>query len=318
VLIGPKKRHLKVHCGLLAAMPKDHFELVMGKYYDRKPEPVIDLSEWNEEHTKQFLAMTYIGERTPAVLQVAEQVALHTNWFLNKCAYRTLHSYLETKPLTLFVGPKSKPLTAHSGLLMARSDYFQVMLLGTGNWVEKHTFEIDWSEWSEDTAARFLEWAYTGKYTSPPWESVRLAVARDAHLRNPTSLVALEKYMRLREEHHTTLMVHARVYVLAQYTYADPLGAFALQNIRELVADYLQVDTALLWVNAVAELARYVYDNTISPDNYKEPLRDLLSSCLADGFPFGLYGDQELNLLLGDDGKVGGLARDVMRRIDDY
>jgi hypothetical protein len=53
----------------------------------------------------------------------------------------------------------------HSGLLSAKSESLRALI--TGEWAEKQSHEIDWSEWEEDTVRMFLEWLYTGTYASP-------------------------------------------------------------------------------------------------------------------------------------------------------
>ncbi|KAF8540175.1 hypothetical protein BDD12DRAFT_980546 [Trichophaea hybrida] len=68
-------------------------------------------------------------------------------------------------PYTLLVGVAKKRYTVHSGLLSAKSDSLRALI--TGEWAENQSYEIDWSEWEENTVKMFLEWLYTGTYTFP-------------------------------------------------------------------------------------------------------------------------------------------------------
>ncbi|KAF8242917.1 hypothetical protein K440DRAFT_615217 [Wilcoxina mikolae CBS 423.85] len=80
-------------------------------------------------------------------------------------AETNISALFASPPYTLLVGVTKKRYTVHSGLLSAKSDSLRALI--TGEWAENQSYEIDWSEWEEDTVKMFLEWLYTGTYTFP-------------------------------------------------------------------------------------------------------------------------------------------------------
>lgn len=115
----------------------------------------------------------------------------------------------------------------------------------------------------------------------------------------------LERFDPALYDYGEVLLSHAKVYSLAHYKAIDTLRALALHH---LLASLLRLDsvdptTGSHNVVHIAELARYVYDNTDHLENHEEPVRRLVSNFIARNIS-ALESNPKMADFLGEGGDV--------------
>jgi len=248
--------------------------------------------------------------------------------------------------LTLLVGADKKRYLVHSSLLAAKSE--AVRTLYEGDWAETHSQEIDWSEWEEATVKHFLEWIYTGSYTTSEYSEKSIKMPPTVQECQPTPepyvdnsepdplrpltplSTCVTTYSTPRPENvpldatdiPAMLMAHAKLYVLAQYTITADLKQTALQQLHQiLMLTHPSEDQRV--VESVTKLVEYTYANTHALIRSEEPLRRVISTFCAVHL-FELQEQPSFQTLLNEGGdfaidfwaKVGRLVRSDKKRTD--
>lgn len=78
-----------------------------------------------------------------------------------------------------------------------------------------------------------------------------------------------------------TLLLHAKIYALAQYLQLTDLKNLAISNIEDITTSAHDLEAKPLFLKNIVDLVRYIYTKTDSLNNSKEPLRHLVSTFTA-------------------------------------
>ena len=96
-----------------------------------------------------------------------------------------------------------------------------------------------------------------------------------------SSLVQKLHWDHTRDQVFNALLVHAKIYCLANYLLLPSLQALAFENLKELfinLEDFIAEPPAL---STLVTLVRYVYGNTARPCKGEEPLQRLLTTFIT-------------------------------------
>lgn len=196
----------------------------------------------------------------------------------------------------------------HKDILTSQSEPFQQAT--TGPWKEATDRKIHLVDWDTDTVARLVEFLYSDDYTYPdpspldpgqapqantPGPSKPIVAHLDSLLdRGPVPPIDLSSLFPTRGKKITdsqrleafdpadydfekVLLLHAKVYVLANYKGVEFLKVLALKRVLLVLLRLQPLKTASHIVRNVAEFAGYVYANTDHLTESEEPLRQLAS-----------------------------------------
>ncbi|KAF8242324.1 hypothetical protein K440DRAFT_664843 [Wilcoxina mikolae CBS 423.85] len=236
-----------------------------------------------------------------------------------------ISSYLDSSPLTLLVGADMKRYLVHSSLLAAKSE--TVRVLCEGDWAETHSQEIDWSEWEEATVKHFLEWIYTGSYTTSECSETSTKMPPIAQECQPTPKPTVQNseldpfrpmtplsacvtsYSTSRLDNvppdasdiPAIFMAHAKLYVFAQYTITAGLKNTALQRLNKILMKLTHPIEDQSIIDCVSKLVEYTYANTNALVNSEEPLRRVISTFCAARY-FELQRQPSFQTLLNEGG----------------
>ena len=78
------------------------------------------------------------------------------------------------------------------------------------------------------------------------------------------------------------LLIHAKVYCLANYMMLPVLGHLAFEHVKMLLSHAHPITAASPAVTNIVELVKYVYANTCAPREGQEPLREALCNLVMD------------------------------------
>lgn len=200
----------------------------------------------------------------------------------------------------------------HKDILISQSMPFRQA--ATGPWQEASERRILLNDWDTDTVARLVEFLYTSDYPYPdpdllglssppsttPWGSPTTPGCPPVTSRPLTPLdECLKKWMRpsrpykvadlqrlgpcdpAKFDYENVLLLHARVYALANYKAVQDLQTLALKRLLLVLQRLQPLELGSHIAGNVAEFASYVYANTVLLSGSEDPLRKLTSHFLA-------------------------------------
>lgn len=202
----------------------------------------------------------------------------------------------------------------HKDILISQSMPFRQA--ATGPWQEASKRKILLDDWDADTIARLVEFLYSNDYPYPdpdplehrpapggPGAPASAPGPAPAPLPLPRPLTPLDECLKqwmspsrpdkvadlqrlgpwdpARFDYESVLLLHARVYVLANYKAVQHLQTLALKRLLLVLQRLqpLQMDSHI--AGNVAEFASYVYANTVLLSGSQDPLRKLTSHFIA-------------------------------------
>lgn len=204
----------------------------------------------------------------------------------------------------------------HQDILTSQSKPFRQAT--TGPWQEASERKIVLNDWDTDTVARLVEFLYSNNYPYPdpdPLEPVRVPQAATSEPGEPNTIKVdaqpgssrpltpfdecLKEWMPRNSSNNVTdlqrlgpcdpakfdyesvLLLHARVYVLANYKGVERLQTLALRRLLLVLSRLQPLRTRSHIAGNVAEFAGYVYANTALLSGSEEPLRKITSHFIA-------------------------------------
>lgn len=204
----------------------------------------------------------------------------------------------------------------HQDILTSQSKPFQQAT--TGPWQEASERKILLDDWDTDTVARLVEFLYSNNYPYPdpdPLEPVRVPQAAtsgpgepntikiDAQPHSSRPLTPFDECLKelmprnnpnkvadlqrlgpcdpAKFDYESVLLLHARVYVLANYKGVERLQTLALRRLLLVLSRLQPLQTGSHIAGNVAEFAGYVYANTGLLSGSEEPLRKITSHFIA-------------------------------------
>jgi len=228
----------------------------------------------------------------------------------------------------------------HGDILSQNSQPFKNIV--DGNWKESVKQEINLEEWDADTVGRMIDYLYSKDYTwqkNGKFKSVPLAVPEKSpsveHFREPRPLTPPTELMEHRGTSHLPyndwvldhaiqeegsselLLMHAKVYVLANYWAIEELLRLALDRLLHTLEAFQVTKCVPQQTGYIVELVSYIYENTCSRfgSQEQEPMRRTVTRFIALEFT-KLNSEGEISELMGTCGDFArDLSSDLTRRI---
>lgn len=235
----------------------------------------------------------------------------------------------------------------HSDVLTSQSTPFHRAV--TGPWNEATERRILLADWDTTTVSRLVEFLYTGDYAYP--DPIPLAAAPAPGAPNPptpedpiprpvdeqlessrpltpfnscllghllpnrpdkvSDVQRLGPFDPSEFDYAAILLVHARVYVLANYKGVEYMQTLALKRVHLVLSRLQPLQTASHSAGNVTEFAEYVYANTSQLSGSEEPLRKITSHFIA----LNLVAFQNESRAVTLMEKGGDLVTDVMAKL---
>ena len=103
---------------------------------------------------------------------------------------------------------------------------------------------------------------------------------------------------------NSTTLADAKVYALADCMLLSELQAFAFEGVAATLISVGSFTPNTQNMSDIIMLAEYVYANTVKPRDHEEPLRELISTCIA--MDFDLFHDEGglVEQLMDQDGTI--------------
>ncbi|MCJ1347278.1 hypothetical protein MMC31_005500 [Peltigera leucophlebia] len=232
---------------------------------------------------------------------------------------------VESPVFCFLVGKNRKPMSIHMAAVAVQSPALQTLL--GGEMIEARTRTVIWDDVDEETFALFAEFVYTGDYSLSASSNQNLdpptvpSADDDNKVETPEACRTPQPKVTTRNLTSTRavplkapsgncnlfLLVHARLYVLADKYNITNLMALANQKLYNKLADCIPVDVADY--DQVMELVRYVYDNTPSSTSSRNLLRQTVVELIADELSDVLIGSKECLSVVEE---CGAFARDLI------
>ena len=229
----------------------------------------------------------------------------------------------------------------HGDVLSQNSQPFRVIV--DGNWEESVKREINLDEWDADTVGRMIDYLYSKDYTwqkngklkpAPVVVSEKSPSVEDSFRaeRPLTPLAGLMEYggtsylsynswvldhFGKEEGFGELLLMHAKVYALANYWAIEGLSDMALDRLLRTLQALQFAACVPEQTGYIVELVSYIYENTCSRFGNKEqePMRRMVTRFIAMGFT-KLNSEGEISELMGTCGDFArDLSSDLTRRI---
>ncbi|KAL8676184.1 MAG: hypothetical protein Q9224_007314, partial [Gallowayella concinna] len=216
----------------------------------------------------------------------------------------------------IYAGSNKQQFSAHAQLLAKSATLRKIV---QGEWKDSNDRMINLKEWDSRTVQQLLEWLYTGQYNWTTVEKVdhinnnpdlndpathahaethpnqvtpdhgdemhEVELSSDTNSHRPASPQSIQAYgCEAARATGCTLMLHAKVYVLAQYLQLDEFKQQAFHNIEAVLSSVQDLKDKPLLLTKIVDLIRYIYNSTDSLINSNEPLRELVSTFAADWF----------------------------------
>ncbi|KAL0634532.1 hypothetical protein Q9L58_006551 [Maublancomyces gigas] len=199
----------------------------------------------------------------------------------------------------------------HKDILISQSMPFRQA--ANGPWQEASERKILLDDWDTDTVARLVEFLYSNDYPYPDPDHLVVPSTPSAPVA-PVAPVAplicpsrpltpldecLKQWMRpsrrdkvadlqrlgpcdpAKFDYESVLLLHARVYVLANYKAVQHLQTLALKRLSLVLQRLHPLEMGSHTAGNVAEFASYVYANTVLLSVSEDPLRKLTSHFIA-------------------------------------
>ena len=229
----------------------------------------------------------------------------------------------------------------HGDVLSRNSQPFKVIV--DGNWEESVKREINLDEWDADTVGRMVDYLYSKDYTwqkSGKFKPAPVAVSEKSPsvehlfravrpLTPPTRLIEdrCTSYLPYNEwvlDHANKeegsgelLLMHAKVYALADYWAIEGLSDLALDRLLRTLEAFQVTKCVPQQTGYIVELVSYIYENTCSrfENQEQEPMRQTVTRFIALEFT-KLNSKREISELMGTCGDLArDLSSDLTRRI---
>lgn len=126
-----------------------------------------------------------------------------------------------------------------------------------------------------------------------------------------TDAKRLELYEPARYNYKEVLLVHAKVYVLAQYKDVDVLRKLALKRLFLTLLRIKSIQPGSHEAGNIIDLLSYVYSETDALESSEEPLRKIVSQFAALNI-LALQAENKMAKLIGDGGDI---ATDLMAKV---
>ncbi|KAL8814098.1 MAG: hypothetical protein Q9223_006655 [Gallowayella weberi] len=260
-----------------------------------------------------------------------------------------INSVFTSPVFCIYAGPAKQQFSAHAQLLVKSATLCKIV---EGQWKDSNDRTVNLEEWDPSTVQQLLEWLYTGQYNATTMVEVNAtnistrdlhAPTTHAHVQANTELVNIDQGDNRHELEPSsvtnssrpvsplfnsasdcvaaraigcTLMLHAKVYALAQYLQLGNLKHQALHNIKTVLSSIKVLEDKPLLLNYIVDLVRYTYSSTDSLVNSKEPLRDLVSTFAADWFE--VFEGPHVDVLIAEGGDfVVDLMSGVRKNVQD-
>ncbi|KAG0125146.1 hypothetical protein HOY82DRAFT_572292 [Tuber indicum] len=225
----------------------------------------------------------------------------------------------------------------HGDVLSQNSQPFKSIV--DGNWEESVKREINLAEWDAGTVGRMIDYLYTKDYTwqkggdfkPAPTEVESPIVESPTRVARP--LTPIKKLIKYKEtcnlsyeswtfcpEMHDSrleelLLMHARVYALANYWAIEELSELALDRLLITLQALKATEYNPLQVRYIVELISYVYEKTCMRHGEREPMRQAVTRFTALELT-KLDSEGEIARLMGAYGDFANdLLSDLTRRI---
>ena len=228
----------------------------------------------------------------------------------------------------------------HGDVLSQNSQPFKSIV--DGNWEESAKREINVEEWDADTVGRMIDYLYSKDYT---WQ--KNGKFKPVPLAAPEKSPSVEHFRALRPltpptglmEHRGTsylpyndwvlghankeerfgelLLMHAKVYVLANYWAIEGLLDLALDRLLHTLQAFQVTKCVPQQTGYIVELVSYIYENTCSrfENQEQEPMRRTVTRFITLEFT-KLNSEGEISELMGTCGDFArDLSSDLTRRI---
>lgn len=273
VYAGASGKRFLAHSKLLSLSPTLR-KIVDGNWRDSK-DCVINLAEWEEPTVEQLLEWLYSGYYTVSSIPMSARGVVMSDDEVAEALIPIIHQQLRGRKL--------------SDLLPRDGDETESDVELSPDCVPDHHQPLT------------------------PLQDIRCSGPRDdgrvlTYPAIDSRAVQLESLCKKEWGH--TLLPDAKAYVLAQYLQLVDLKRYAFHHIQDTLVFLNQCSPGPQALTRTIALAHYVYSNTDSLNNSEEPLRDLISTFVAEWF-LKMDGPQFERLIAGG----GEFAVDVTRKL---
>jgi len=228
----------------------------------------------------------------------------------------------------------------HGDVLSQNSQPFKSIV--DGNWEESVKREINVEEWDAGTVCRMIDYLYSKGYAwqkNGKFKPAPLAVPKKSpsvkHFRAPRPLTPPTGLMEHRgtlylpynewvldhadkeEGFGELLLMHAKVYALANYWAIEGLSDLALDRLLRTLEAFQVTKCVPQQTGYIVELVSYIYENTCSRfgNQEQEPMRRTVTRFIALEFT-KLNSEGQISELMGTCGDFArDLSSDLTRRI---
>ena len=230
----------------------------------------------------------------------------------------------------------------HGDVLSRNSQSFRVIV--DGNWEESVNRQISLDEWDADIVGRMIDYLYSKDYTwqkkgklkpapvvvsekSPSVEHLfraarPLTPPTGPMEDRPTSYLPYNEwvldYANEEEGSGELLLMHAKIYALADYWTIEGLSDLALDRLLRTLQAFQVKGCVPEQTGYIVELVSYIYENTCSrfENQEQEPMRQMVTRFIALEFT-KLNSKREISGLMGTCGDFArDLSSDLTRRIE--
>ncbi|KAH0602721.1 uncharacterized protein H6S33_008371 [Morchella sextelata] len=207
----------------------------------------------------------------------------------------------------------------HKDILTSKSNHLRSIMSSV--WKEVTEKKIDFSDWDGDTVGRFLQFMYVDDYQihEPNREEFEPEFAREYHRASePFDCICKELF---RSENINVLLLHTKVYALAQYKDVEVLQMLALNRIEDILSrippclSTNTLETALTEkiIKYILEVLSYIYENICTREYSDEPIRRLFLDFVAKNIRLlNLKDREDVWTLLGEG---GDLTTEMLRTV---